>query len=525
MKNWSASSLGALLLLLGSPVWGASLGEGMSCLSAGDLACAQEVRDQLVAGEPGAVGTQKLNLRVLFREGRYGEAVEVLDALEAQGLDIESDDSNPYRATAAAATGLMESTAKGVRLRHAGGVEIILRDEALEVLVASRSTYDALLGGGPEHEVLLDIFPTARRFIMASGLPPDAVRTTGVIALSKWNRLLVSSPRSTGRGYGWKDTVAHEYIHLVVAVRSGDRTPVWLQEGLAKHLENRWRGSRDTGLSAHQQSLLATAFATGEFVAFDKFKHSMAYLDSGDEAALAFAQVSTMVAYLLERGGDETLASIMDRVRDGEAAELAVAEAAGHADFEEFRGGWLAWLSSQPLIKAKIASLPVVLDGSGGEYAEDPLLSARADLARFARLGDLLLEAKRPMAALVEYRKAVDPDAPPSPLLMAREATCLLELEQPTAALKEVKHGVALYPEFTLLQVVHGRVLDAMGRTRDAMGAWQAAHDLNPFDPEVQQALATGWTTLGNPERAERHRRYGRILRAGGSQDGGPVAR
>jgi len=473
-----------------------------------------------MAEQPSDTDTQRLQLRVLFREGRYAQAVEVLDALEAKGVDMASEDNNPYRDTLRAARGMAETTQGRVVVRQGGGLEVILQDDALEVMTASREAYDALFGGGPDHDVLLDIFPTARRFIWASGLPPEAVRTTGVIALSKWSRLLITSPRSKGRGYGWKDTVAHEYIHLVVAYRTGDRTPVWLHEGLAKHLESRWRGSPGGGLSTHQQSILAQAIQTGEFVPFEKFKHSMAFLDSGHEAALTFAQVSTMVAYLLEKGGDSVLPGVLDRIRDGEAADIVVPEAAGHSTFPEFREGWLSWLRTQPLIEEQIADLPVVLDGAGGTYADDPLLGARADLARFARLGDLLLEAERPMAALVEFRKAADPESPPSPLLMAREATCLLELEQPTDALKTVREGVRKYPEFTLLQVVHARILDALGRREAAVQAWQAAHDLNPFDPEVQAALATGWAALGDAARAERHARYARILQSGGA---GPV--
>jgi Flp pilus assembly protein TadD len=329
---------------------------------------------------------------------------------------------------------------------------------------------------------------------------------------------LLVSPRSLSGGFDWEDTVAHEYIHLVVSYRTGDRAPVWLHEGLAKHLEIRWRRSSGGGLSTHQQSILAQALQTGEFVPFDKFKHSMAFLDSGHEAALAFAQVSTMVAYLLEQGGDSVLPKVLDRIRDGEAADIVVPEAAGHSSFTEFREGWLTWLRTQPLIEDQIAALPVVLDGAGGTYADDPLLGARADLARFARLGDLLLAAERPMAALVEFRKAADPESPPSPLLMAREATCLLELEQPTEALKTVREGVHKYPEFTLLQVVHARILDTLGRREAALQAWQAAHDLNPFDVEVQSALATGWAALGDRARAERHGRYVRILQSGGAQ-------
>jgi hypothetical protein len=125
---------------------------------------------------------------------------------------------------------------------------VILVDEAFEVMAKAIDTYDDLLGGRPDFPVRLDIYPDGTRFIAASGLPAEAVRTTGVIALSKWNRLLVTSPRALPRGYAWKDTVAHEYIHLVVAYRTNDRTPVWLQEGLAKYFEGAWRGE-DGGCS------------------------------------------------------------------------------------------------------------------------------------------------------------------------------------------------------------------------------------------------------------------------------------
>ena len=87
----------------------------------------------------------------------------------------------------------------------------------------------------------MDIYPTAKQFISASGIPEKAVRTTGVIALSKWTRLLLTSPRAMSSGYGWKDTASHEYIHLVVAWRSKDKSPVWLQEGLAKYFEQDWK--------------------------------------------------------------------------------------------------------------------------------------------------------------------------------------------------------------------------------------------------------------------------------------------
>jgi len=414
---------------------------------------------------------------------------------------------------------MVEVVSDGTIVRHSPGLDTVLADEAVSTLQASRETYDKLFGGGPDHDIVLDVFPTASRFTAASGLPAEAVRTTGVVALSKWSRLLLTSPRALSRGYAWKDTVAHEYIHLVVAFRSGDRVPVWLQEGLAKHLEPRWRGGQTGYLSVHHQSMLASAIQSGEFVPFEKFQRSMAYLDSSEEAALAFAQVATMVHFLLNQRGDEALPILMDRVRSGETSEAVVADLAGFENFADFREGWKRFIAQLPLIEDRLASLPVVLDGEGSDFAEDPLLSVRADLARFVRVGDLLREAGRPDAALIEYGKAEDPDDTPSPTLMVRQAACLEMLQRPREALAIAEKGIGLYPEFPLLQVTTGRLREATGQHNQAVPAWQAAHDLNPFNPEVQIALSRLYQMLGDEQRRQRHERYGRILATGGAVD------
>lgn len=517
MRSWFASSVLCLVLFAPAPAAARSASDGQACLRSSDLTCAQDVREELLRRAPDAADTLRLVAQTAFHEGDYEAALAAWLVLEERGLAEET--YTPYAATAAAATGLIEARTTGVLLRHDTGVDRILAEEGLETLVQARSTYDALFGGGPDHDIVLDIFPTASRFTAASGLPPEAVQNTGVIALSKWNRLLLTSPRALARGYNWKDTISHEYIHLVVSWRSGDRVPVWLQEGLAKHLEGDWRGGRAGYLSVHQQSLLAEALGTEQFVPFEKFRQSMAYLDSGEEAALAFAQVATMVHFLLERGTDAVLVDLMDRIRSGEASEDVVADLAGFEDFEAFREGWKDFIAQLPLIEEQLATLPVVLDGSGSDFSSDPLLSARADLAKFARIGDLLRDAGRPEAAIIEYDKAVDPDAPPSPMLLARKAVCLEMMGDVSAALAVAEEGVTLYPEFPLLQVTVAQLRDTSGQKPAAIEAWKAAHDLNPFNPTVQRALLEGYESVGKTDLAARHARYARILSTGGALD------
>ncbi len=516
MKIWFVNSL-LLLMCMSHPARGMRAQEGLACLDVGDLACAMEVRDAVVAAGDASDISLVLQMRTAFREGRYADAASIFGTLSSRESELLVRDRNPYESTAKAFRGMVRYEGDSVIVRRAKGVEAVLEEDAALVLEQSRKAYDSLFGGGPTHPVLLDIFPTANRFIMASGLPAEAVRKTGVVALSKWSRLLVSSPRALSRGYGWKDTIAHEYIHLVVSFRSEDRTPVWLQEGLAKLLEGRWRGLSVTPLTVHQKSLLSQAVENDAYVPFEKFKHSMAYLDSGDEAALAFAQVATLVEHVLNQSSDSALAPIMDRIRDGESPQLVVAQAGGYPDFDSLISGWKAWLKTRPLQGTEVATLPVVLDADADDYAQDPLLAADMTRIRAARLGDLLFDRGRPLAALVEYRKAAGEEGPPSPLMMAREAKCLAALGRLDEALDVTRKGLRLYPEFTLLWVTLGRLLDGTPRTDESLKAWNNAYDLNPFSLEVQNALVSGYTAVGRMDAAAKHAEHVRILTTGGA--------
>src|SRR5262249_48102487 len=74
-----------------------------------------------------------------------------------------------------------------------------------------------------------------------TGLPKEAAMTTGTVAVAKWGRVTLLSPRASRHGYAWRDTIAHELTHLAVTRATVDRAPLWLQEGVAKREETRWR--------------------------------------------------------------------------------------------------------------------------------------------------------------------------------------------------------------------------------------------------------------------------------------------
>lgn len=518
MKNWSLSSwCTSSLLFLPLFAFANDVSDAYECLNIVDLECAKELRDKALEDDPRDEEVLLLHAKTLFHEGKYETVVNVLEQLSEQGIEIPDDGGFPARATASAAAGMIETRGEGVVIRHDPGLDQILAKDGVKILEDSRATYDTLFGAGPNHDIVMDIFPTAVRFMAASGIPPEAVRNTGVIALSKWNRLLITSPRALARGYAWQDTAAHEYIHLVVAWRSKDQAPVWLQEGLAKYLEKAWRGERIEYLSVHQQSLLATAVKDDSFVPFEKFARSMAYLDSGDEAALAFAQVATMVSFLQKKAGDEVFPKLMDRLAAGEEAEQAVANLAGYGSFYEFKSDWKKYIRTLPLVQEQLASAPIALDGEGGDFADDPLLSNRVDLAKFVRVGDLLFDKGYHGAALIEYAKASQADDMPSPNILAREATCLLEMGRKKEALKKLDRAQKLYPEHSVVLSTAAKYYEKEGQTQKAIEAWETAHLVNPYDKEMHESLIRLYRKNGQSSQEKEHQAYLNILKTGGA--------
>src|SRR4029078_3530178 len=58
-----------------------------------------------------------------------------------------------------------------------------------------------------------------------TGLPEEAARTTGTVAIAKWGRVTMISPRATSNGYPWLDTLAHQMNHLALFPHTRDTEP------------------------------------------------------------------------------------------------------------------------------------------------------------------------------------------------------------------------------------------------------------------------------------------------------------
>ena len=516
MKISSASRAFFVVLLtcLAPPVQAMRPEVGLACLQEGDLLCAIEVLEALGRDEP---RQDLLAARVAFQEGRPEEAQRRLERLAMRAPERFAPEGDlvaelaHVRATAEVHAGLTETTRDGISVVHHPGVDRILVDGVVESLTAAKAKIAPLLGGDIPVPPRVEMYPDSNSFTRCSGLPLEAIQTTGVVAISKWQRLLLHSPRALSRGYDWKDTLVHEWIHQLVSWHSRERAPVWLQEGIAKSLDMLWREDQFE-IPVHMQSGLAQAIRDDDFVQFEEMRYSFAYLDSAERAALAYAQVSTQMAFLRQRAGGQAIARVLEALELGEDAESAVASVFGVSSFEVFLDKWRTWLETLDLLQDRLSVLPTVLPGEGDEFSQDPVLAQHKDLARKARLGDLMAERGHFEAALVYYEQASPEEDPLGPLLVNRKATVLTELGRNAEASSLLHDSLQSYPEFALNLRLLGNLLRMEGKPRLALGRYRHAVDLDPFDVQVQLAIAELYELLGDEESARYHRHLLRIL-------------
>ena len=457
---------------------------------------ARDLIEPLLRTMPEDPAANALGGVVDFHRGRYGRAVERLE--RAQQIDTAA----ALLATVRSTRDLMSSY-----VRHAsddgryevwvapdttgGPSDATLVPYALETLRTADEAIGGRLGYRHPGPIRLEIYPDAASLAQVSSLTEEDIARSGTIALCKWDRLMVTSPRALLRGYPWADTIAHEFVHLTLARASLDRAPVWVQEGVAKYLEQTYRRGEPTGeLDAPSQALLSDAASHGRLLPFERLHPSIALLPSQRDAALAFAQVATFVGLFHRAQGDEGLRALVVALAQGDDAQDAFAAIAG-APFAELERGWqehARGLPAPPTARTLPRRLVVpgmsVTEREARERAE-----VAEDARRSLRLGDLLYGRRRYRAASVEYGDALE-IAPHDPVVVSRYARSALAGGDANGALAALQSLVELTPDYAPAHSLLAEAARAADDPATASRAALAALRLNPFDPTPHCVLA-----------------------------------
>ena len=115
-------------------------------------------------------------------------------------------------------------------------------------------------------------------------------------------------------------------------------------------------------------------------------------------------------------------------------------------------------------------------------------------------------------AALIYYSQARPEDGPLPPHVALNTARAHLELGDMVAARQVLEDSRKDWPEVATNRKALGDVYRSEGRDTDALLEYRASVEINPFDAEVQQALAELYALAGNDALARRHAKKVRVL-------------
>ena len=267
--------------------------------------------------------------RYAFFEGNYSEAVALMDRALAKYPEnaMWKADRDIIDATREVTKDYEKHTSPDGKfiVYIEPGRDRVLLPYAFEALDAAYDELGKELGHYPETPIRVEVYPTTATLARVSSLTEEEIRTSGTIALCKYNRLMITSPKALLRGYGWVDTLVHEYVHYIINHKTQNRVPIWMHEGMAKYLERRWRGDGANRLAPSYEHLLRKRVDANDLITFAQMHPSMAKLPSQDDAAVAFAEVYTVMEYLRSEVGEGAFAKVLDGINEGLDAQQAFA--------------------------------------------------------------------------------------------------------------------------------------------------------------------------------------------------------
>lgn len=465
------------------------------------------------ASAPDDPGVRFVQARVLYFQGRYADSLAEIDALIKEAGEAPPSIQafrDRVESTRDALKGFDEiESPDGRFLVRFKGVDRLVVPYVIDVLTAADKVLSEDFAYRPPEQVVVEIYPEIKYLAAVSPLTESEIETSGTIALCKYNRLMFTSPRALARGYEWRDTVSHEFVHYYVTKVSANTVPIWLHEGLAKFQETRWRAAPGLGLDPPQEDLLARSLKSDKLVTFDQMHPSMAKLPSQEAASLAFAEVHTVIGFMHRKTGYPGLRKLLARLKAGDKMDAALRSASGYT----MSTLWTAW--KRDAKKLGLKTYPGLVQTSlefkrpGESAAEAEKKAGYVDIKDkrvkdFAHLGELLRARGRHKAALVEYRKAIALGGDGNPMVQNGAADSMLALDKHAEVPEALERVLSYYPGYLGTRLNLGDALLRLGREDEAIVAFEAAVGINPFHPRPHQALAALYEKAGRTADAAR---------------------
>jgi tetratricopeptide (TPR) repeat protein len=505
-------------ILLSSPVWAASdpstFRQANELLNGWNLSKAESLINSLSEEYSDSEELALLKSRLDFFKGNYESAWKYIEPIKTNDPSVESL-RYLIDQTRQTAGSFVSKESEHFIFRFEDGSDEILIHHAKDALEKSYEVLGKILNFYPDQKVIVEFYPSREPFSKVSPLTLKDIMTSGTVALCKYNRLMAISPGSLLRGYNWLDTLSHEYVHYLLTQKSGNKVPLWLHEGLAKFLETRWRGTKEP-LTPLMETVLAKGLKEDYLIGLDQMMPSLAKLKTAEDVQLAYAEVASMVEYMVEQKGETVVSFIVEDLRDDLSITKTLQKRFGQT-LKDFQGSWKKYAQ-----KKKFKIIPGITalrfnfkkdrkqseKDKKQEYAEIQSKQAR-DLTF---LGDVLKSRSFIKAAIVEYQKAIEKTKSLSPVLHNKLAQTFMLKKEYEKAEPLLKENLKYYPSFHTTLVNLGELHFQKDAKEKSRVYFEKAFKINPFNPFVHSRLISIYKTLGLDKEKELQVRLFRYL-------------
>jgi len=391
----------------------------------------------------------------------------------------------------------------------------VLADYLVETMEKTYHFMADHYGFDPKEKIRIEIFPDTKAFYYASSLSARDIEVAGAVGIAQFNKLMVLSPRALVHGYRWLDAISHEYMHYLIIKLTANKAPIWFHEGLAKYDETRWRKG-SSYLSPLYGTLLSRALAEGRLIKFEKMEPSLVKLETPDDVQLAYAQAASAIEFIISKVGHEGLREIMKRMAKPETGGASEAiQAVMGMEFSEFEKNWKDFLALKDL--KGVDGMNVRRLKIKGGIADEERLDLEEIKSMVARnrahLGDQLKERGRMGAAVIEYRRALVENSNSVPILN-KLSSALIGMEREKDALELLVKARDLSPDHPTAYTNLGKIYLKHKDFKSALESFQAAIQINPFNPEVHLGLAEAYEMVGDKADGLKEREIAKRLRA-----------
>jgi tetratricopeptide (TPR) repeat protein len=475
---------------------------------------AYESAEKLIKEDPQNKDNRFLMCLALFYKGDYEESIKYIDEGNPDGSDIYGLIKTTYEQT----KNFVRRESEHFIVSYLPGKDEILAEGTLSALEGAYKNIGADLGFYPESKILVEIYPTIKAFTAVSTLTKEDIEISGTIALCKFNRLMITSPRVLLRGYRWMLTLSHEYIHYVVYNLSRTNAPIWFHEGIAKYFEDRFDSDTLGAMTPSSENVLSRRLKNDSLVTLKQMHPSMAKLKSGEDVQVAFAEVNTIIGYMVELKGFDSIKEILRLMSEGKEDYQAVKEVFG-ISLDEFMQNW-----KSHMLASNLRQIPGMhITGMDVKIKSDENLSEEAieseelkshqskELKEFITLGNLLRDRGRFTAASFEYEKAYEED-PFSVVALTKLAHSYMLLNKTDKALKILKESEKLYPNYVTTIYRIGMIYMAKEDYKKSIKYFNESIKINPFIPSVRENLMHIYESLGKDELGNKQKGILQIL-------------